>query len=240
MIVSLAGVISVWKKIGTVIERNLHFLVSFSAGVFLFVSYQLSIETIEHADSIQLGLVWILAGIFGIFVIFKLLPTFHHHHDNQMECGNHSHIDARRIILSDSLHNIGDGILLATSFSISMALGWAAALSIFIHEIIQETSEFFVLKGAGYSTKKALLINLLASSTILVGSLGASVLLNVFSVLEVPLLGLAAGSFLVVVIQDLIPQSIRVSTTKNHIFKHLMWFILGLLLMISISLFFGH
>jgi len=240
MLASLIGVVSVWKHVGAVIERNLHFLVSFSAGVFLFVTYELSHETIEHAVSVQAGLLWILAGMFGIWFIFKLLPTFHHHHDNEGEEHTHSPIDARKIILSDGLHNIGDGILIAASFLISSTLGWVAVLSIFIHEIIQEISEFFVLKGAGYSTKKSLLINFLTSGTILIGSLGGFFLLESFKAIEVPLLGLASGSFLMVVIQDLIPHSIRNSTTKLHIIKHLAWFIIGLLLMIGLSTVSGH
>jgi zinc transporter ZupT len=240
MLASLIGVISIWKHIGKIIEKNLHFLVSFSAGVFLFVTYELSHETIEHAKSIQTGLLWILVGMFSIWFIFKLLPTFHHHHDNEEGIHIHSPIDARRIILSDSLHNIGDGILIAASFLISSTLGWIAVLSIFVHEIVQEISEFFVLKGAGYSTKKSLLINFLASGTILIGSIGGFFLLNSFEQVEVPLLGIASGSFLMVVIQDLIPHSIKNSTTKIHILKHLVWFIIGILLMIGLSTISGH
>ena len=52
MLASLAGVIFVWKNLGRLIEKNLHFLVSFSAGVFLFVTYNLSLETIEHAQTL--------------------------------------------------------------------------------------------------------------------------------------------------------------------------------------------
>ena len=240
MLASLAGVIFVWKNLGRLIEKNLHFLVSFSAGVFLFVTYELSHETIEHATSVQVGLLWILLGMFGIWFIFKLLPTFHHHHDNEVEEHTHSPIDARKIILSDGLHNIGDGILISASFLISSTLGWVAVLSIFVHEIIQEISEFFVLKGAGYSTRKALLINFLTSGTILIGSLGGFFLLESFEAIEVPLLGLASGSFLMVVIQDLIPHSIKNSTTKLHIIKHLIWFLIGLILMITLNTISGH
>jgi len=235
MLASLIGVISVWKKLGQIIENNLHFLVSFSAGVFLFISYHLILETVSEAKTIQTGLFWILFGIFSIWLVFKLLPTFHHHHDNETEIHVHSQIDARRIIISDAIHNIGDGILLVTSFTVSTTLGMVATFSIFVHEIIQEISEFFVLKGAGYSTKKALIINFSTSTTILIGSLGGFFLLDNFKIFEIPLLGLASGSFLMVIIQDLIPHSIKTSTTKIHIVKHLAWFIIGLILMIGIS-----
>jgi zinc transporter ZupT len=240
ILASLVGVIFVWKNLGKIIEVNLHFLVSFSAGVFLFVSYSLSQETIEHAKTVPNGLLWIFIGMFGLWFIFKILPTFHHHHDNTDEAHVHSPIDARKIIFSDSLHNIGDGILIATSFAVNVTFGLMATLSIFIHEIIQEISEFFVLKDAGYSTKRALLINLFSSSTIFIGSLGGFFLLESFEKIEVPLLGIASGSFLMVVIQDLIPHSIKMSTSKLHVIKHIIWFLVGLLIMISVSFFSSH
>ncbi len=235
MLASLIGVISVWKHMGRLIEQNLHFLVSFSAGVFLFITYKLILEITREAESIQMGLTWILIGVLSVWLIFKFLPSFHHHHDNETEEPKHSPLDARRIIFGDAIHNMGDGLLLVTSFAINSTLGLAATISIFIHEIIQEISEFFVLKQAGYSTKKALLVNFSASATILFGSVGGFFLLKYFKFIEIPLLGLAAGSFLIVVIQDLIPHSIKTSTTKMHIIKHLTWFATGILIMIGLG-----
>ncbi len=90
----------------------------------------------------------------------------------------------------------------------------------FVHELVQEVSEFFVLKQAGYSTKKALLTNFAVSSTILIGSIGGTFLLDTFSELELPLMGIAAGAFLVVVFQDLIPHSVRKAKAKASHLKH--------------------
>jgi zinc transporter ZupT len=108
-------------------------------------------------------------------------------------------------------------------------------IGIFVHEIIQETSEFFVLKEAGFSTKKALLVNLLVSSTILIGSVGSYFLIQTFESIESILLALAAGSFLIVVIYDLIPHSIRTSSNRTHYIKHLFFFMLGILIMFGIN-----
>lgn len=241
MLASLVGVVAVWKQAGTFIEKNLGFLVSFAAGVFLFVSYSLSLEVIEHADSVGAGLMWIILGALAVLVVFKFLPHFHHHHDEKEE-GEHVHsvIDARRILLSDGLHNVGDGILIAASFAVSPVVGLIAGVSILVHELVQEVSEFFVLRQAGLSVKKALLTNFVISGTILVGALGGYFLLENFEVLELPLLGLAAGSFLIVVVHDLIPHSVRSSETKTHYLKHAGWFFAGLVLMFVVGLFAGH
>ena len=226
MLASLIGAISVWQKIGLTIEKNLHYLVSFSAGVFLLIAYELGHEAGWGA--------WILLGVASSLLLFRLLPDFHHHHDNEHNDHNHSSIDARRVIISDAIHNIGDGILLVAAFSVSSALGLATTLSIFIHEIIQEISEFFVLKQAGFTTKKALMLNFLTSSTILIGAIGGYFLLEKFEAIELPLLGITAGAFFVIVLHDLVPHSIKSIKTKKHAFQHVLWFALGAVL-ISIA-----
>ena len=52
MLASLVGVFAVWGKAGSLIEENLDFLTSFSAGVFLIVAYHLGEETLEHAGNV--------------------------------------------------------------------------------------------------------------------------------------------------------------------------------------------
>lgn len=231
MCASLVGVFSVWRRAGRVVERNLDYLTSFSAGVFLIVAYHLAEETIEHSGSIKEGLFWIFAGALLIWIIFKLLPHLHlHGHEHE----GHT-IDPRRLLISDGLHNIGDGIVLAAAFAASSALGVAAAISIFFHEVVQEISEFFVLREGGYSTRQALTLNLLVSSTVLFGALGAFFLLDLFELIEVPLLGISAGAFLVVVLGDLIPHSFRTQGGRAHIVRHVVWFGIGALSMLAIS-----
>ncbi|TSC69684.1 MAG: putative divalent heavy-metal cations transporter [Parcubacteria group bacterium Gr01-1014_56] len=238
MLVSLVGVVSLWKRAGRVVERNLHFLVSLSAGVFLVIVYHLATETIEHAG-LFIGLSAMLAGALCISVLFKLLPALHRHADHADDEAEHS-IDPRRVLLSDALHNVGDGILLAASFVAGPVVGASAAMSIAIHELLQEVSEFFILREAGYSTRKALLYNFAVSGTILVGSIGGFLALDFFEILEGPLLGFAAGAFLVVVLGDLIPHSVRHSLRTSHYVRHIALFLLGVTLMSLVALFLGH
>ena len=92
----------------------------------------------------------------------------------------HPPLDARRLLLTDGIHNAADGIFLAASYAVSPALALVAGVSIFVHEALQEISEFFVLKDAGYSTKGALVVNFLTSSTIIIGAIGGDFLLDFF------------------------------------------------------------
>lgn len=239
MLASFSGKIVAWRQMGPLIERNLHFFVSFAAGVLLVVIYQLSKEIIEHAGSLVLGLPWIALGALIVFVAFRYLPHFHHHHD---AAGDHTHsrIDANRILFSDGIHNIGDGVVIVTSFAVSTFLGVAATISILLHEVLQEISEFFVLREAGLTERQAFTYNFLVSSTILIGAIGAYFLLETFETLEVPLLGLAAGSYLVVVFHDLIPHSIGEAHARGHYLKHAVFFLVGVAFMIILVTFLPH
>ena len=240
MLTSLIGVIFTWRLFGNFIKKNTGLLVSFSAGVFLVLIAGLSLEAFEQSTTTTGPIPWMIVGILGVVLLFKVLPSFHHHHSDDHEDHTHSHLDAQKIVMSDSIHNIGDGILLAAAFGVSIPVGIAATLSIFIHEIVQEISEFFVIKQSGLSTKKSLIINFMSSSTILIGSLGGFFLLEQFESIEVPLLALSAGAFLVVVFQDLIPESVRHSKQEKNYLKHGFFFTIGIVIMLGVNSFVGH
>lgn len=240
MLVSLSGKLLTWRIWGPVVEENLHFLVSFAAGVLLVIAYNLSQEIIEHTGGLAAGLPWIAIGALVVIVAFRYLPDFHHHHDTGATVHVHSKIDARRILLSDAIHNVGDGVVIVVSFSASLFLGIASTVSILLHEILQEISEFFVLRQTGLSANKALLYNSAVSSTILIGTLGAYFLLGQFEALEVPLIGLAAGSYLIVVFHDLIPHSISRASGWNHYAIHFVFFVIGAALMMLLITYLPH
>ncbi len=234
MSASLIGVVTVWHRAGSFIEKNIDYLVSFSAGVFLVFLYGLATEAVEHAATPTWGLSWLLFGAIGIWILFRVLPAGAHIH--AYEHADHSPLDARRLLLTDGIHNAADGIFLTASYVVSPGLALIAGISIFIHEALQEISEFFVLRDAGYSTRGALVVNFLVSATILIGAVGAYFLLDLFEFLEGPLLGIAAGGILVVVLGDLIPHSLKSSTDRTHTIKHVVWFAIGGVLMFAVSL----
>ena len=115
MLASLSGKLVVWREAGPVIERNLHFFVSFAAGVLLVVTYNLAAEIAEHTGSIVSGLPWIIVGALVVLVAFRFMPSFHHHHDAEAHDHAHTMIDANRVLLSDGIHNCGHGVVIAVS-----------------------------------------------------------------------------------------------------------------------------
>jgi len=226
MLVSLTGIIFTHQIARSYIEARLSYLVSFSAGVFLITAGALALEVFHVTDSFFLGVVLIALGYLLAWGIQFLLPETHHHHDDA--CGQ-TKVGARKLIIGDAIHNVADGIVLVTAFSVSSVVGIAALVSIVIHEALQEVSEFFVLRSAGYSTSKALAVNALVSSTILIG-----VVLGYFALasheLEMLLLALSAGFFIHVVFHDLLPQPHQ-HETRNEFIAHLGVVVVGALLM---------
>jgi zinc transporter ZupT len=226
MAVSLIGILFVQKTAGAWLESRLHRLVSFAAGVFAVTATLLILEVFHVVESFFVGSALIFIGYGAAWATHYLIPESHHHHGGS--CGH----SAKKLLIGDAIHNIGDGIILVPAFMVSSALGWTVAASIIIHEAVQEISEFFVLRRAGYSVKKALLINGLVSSTILIGVLiGALALVN--SNLEGVLLAVTAGFFLHVVIHDLLPLE-RGSAKATYI-SHGVLILLGALLMFGIT-----
>lgn len=237
MLASIVGVVFIGKTAKKFLESRLTSLVSFSAGVFLVTAGALALEVFELVDNIWLGVILILIGYVLASLLYKLLPETHHHHSP--EC-NKSHRAAKKLLIGDAIHNIADGTVLVVAFSVSPALGLAATVSIFIHEALQEVSEFFVLRQAGYSTKKALTLNFLVSTTILIG-VGFGYLAVEVEGLEKVLLALSAGFFTNVVVHDLLPKR-HEHEHSGSFFKQLTLVFIGLILMSVIQAYFneGH
>jgi zinc and cadmium transporter len=232
MITSLSGIVFSYHRLGNWMEKNLGILITFSIGVFIVVTWGLLGEAFEHTD-VLITLLSIVGGILFIKIASHIIPDAHHHHDIKTE-HSHSKIDARHILLGDAVHNITDGLLLVPAFLAGTHIGIITTVGIFLHELVQEISEFFILKQTGYSTKQALIRNFIVSGTILVGVIIAFFISSIEK-LEAPLIAFAAGGFLYIIFRDLIPSTIETikRSQKNHI--HIGAFIVGIALMVGIN-----
>jgi len=236
MAASLVGVVTFWHQAGEYIESKITYLVSFASGVFIVFAYGLIEEVVIHNPAPMKGIIWILVGLIGVWLITKILPHGHEHPDHERGKGGSGHtLDPRRMIIGDTFHNITDGILLAVAFIASTSLGIVAAISVFIHELVQEMAEFFILRGSGYSVSRALKVNLATSSSILIGAIGSYFLLDAFTSLEIPILGIATGAIIITLLQDLIPHSISDGRTNHCLHKHFLAVALGVIAMLAVT-----
>jgi len=185
-------------------------LVSFAIGALLGAAF---LEIIPHAfeqgEAHQVAFA-ILGGIFGFFVLEKLLLWRHCHtencevHDPHAKAHDHGRSGAL-IVVGDTVHNFVDGVLIAAAVLHSIELGVVTAVAIIAHEIPQEVGDFLILLHSGYSRLRALAMNLLSSTATLIGGVIGYFGLQLVAGLEPILLGIVAASMIYVAVADLIP-----------------------------------
>lgn len=239
MLASLAGVFFAWKGFAKFFERNATILTNFAIGVFIAVVYTLFREAHHEGLAYTELFLWGLSGAVFLEMISRIIPGAHHHHETSHNAHIHSRLDAKRLLLGDAIHNIGDGIILVPAFFVDIRFGIATAIGIFIHEVLQEIAQFFILKTAGYSTRRALLYNFLSSSTIFIGVV---ISLNVaFSDENLAiLLAISGGGFLYVIFRDLLPDTFHVVHCTKRYFFYSTIIALGVLTMLAVSLIVPH
>jgi zinc and cadmium transporter len=235
MSASLIGIIFSWKILSDFLMTKLRHLIALASGVFTVIIYGLIKESLDNGITTTIILSFILGGLL-LETIIKLLPSKdkHHHHGPHPE-HKHTKIDARRVMISDSVHNIHDGIALVPAFLVSFHVGIGTALGILLHEIVQEISEFFIYKEAGYETKKALMWNFISSSTILLG-VAFSLFLSSIESFAHPLVAFAAGGFSYVMLKDLLPSVIRNARAEKKYFSYIISYLIGFSLMLSVTM----
>jgi zinc and cadmium transporter len=181
-------------------------LVSFAIGTLLGAAFlEIIPQAFEIGEPHRVAFS-ILGGIFGFFVLEKLLLYRHCHTEH---CEVHDAHDHGRsgtlIVVGDTVHNFVDGVLIAAAFLQSTELGVVTAVAIIAHEIPQEVGDFLILLHSGYTRLRALAVNLLSSAATLVGGVIGYYGLQFFDGLEPILLGVVAASMIYVAVADLIP-----------------------------------
>ena len=193
--------------------RLIPWLVSYAVGALLGVSMLAILpETMEALPPAHV-FTTLLVGILLFFVLEKLALWRHcHTHDCEVHDGS-----VVPVLVGDAFHNFVDGATIATMVMTSVPLGISTAVAVAAHEIPQEVGDFAILLHAGYSRRRALLVNLISG---LSSGVGALVAWMAFAWLPDALpyfLVLAAASFLYVAMADLIPGLHRGRTDANSL-----------------------
>jgi zinc and cadmium transporter len=185
-------------------------LVSFAIGALLGAAFLEVIPQAFARGEPHQAASAILGGIFGFFVLEKLLLWRHCHTEN---CEVHDQHGAAQdqgrsglfIIVGDTIHNFVDGLLIAAAFLQSTELGIITAVAIIAHEIPQEVGDFLILLHSGYTRARALAMNLLSSLATVAGGLLGYFALRAVAEWEATLLGVVGASMIYVAVADLIP-----------------------------------
>jgi zinc and cadmium transporter len=190
-------------------------LVSFAIGALLGAAFlEILPQAFESGDAHEVAIA-VLGGIFGFFVLEKLLLWRHCHtehcevHDPHDDGGRSSANDHGRsgalILVGDTVHNFVDGLLIAAAFLQSTEVGIVTAVAIIAHEIPQEVGDFLILLHSGYTRMRALAMNVLSSAATIVGGVIGYFSLQFLEAFQPTLLGIVAASMIYVAVADLIP-----------------------------------
>lgn len=189
-------------------------------GVFIHMVFRL-------ANQFSYGRVTgflVVIGVIGSLLLERAVHWHCHH--------NTSHSEPLPYVLAtgDAVHNLLDGVLIATSFLASFSTGIAALVAVIAHKIPKEFGDFGVMVEFGFSDRKALATNIGVSLFMFLGA-GIVLMLSGISSETVPLLlPLVAGNFIFIAGSDLMPLFKEEPRWKSH----LAVFSAGLLLMYAI------
>lgn len=219
-------------------EMLVPILIAFATGILLATSLLgLIPEAIEGADGEpHVIMPFILGGILFFFFLEKIV-IWRNCRDNA--CEVHSHASGPLILIGDSLHNLTDGIVIASAFLIDFALGIAAGITILVHELAHETGDFGILIHTGYSKKKAFIYNIVSSSTTIPAAIIGYYLLTPFLFIVPFLLAIAAASFIYIALSDLTPE-LHKHTSLKYSLRQLILILAGIFVMFILLSLTGH
>ena len=234
-LVSFAGVLFVAMDEKR-LKKMLLFLVSFAAGALLGGAFlHLLPESVEHGVRPSVP-IFILCGIFGFFILEKIICWRHCHIPTSEE---HPHPVGLMNLVGDGFHNLIDGMIIAGSYLVNPALGISTTMAVILHEIPQEIGDFGILVHAGYSIRRALMFNFLSALTAV---LGAILVLSIGLKSEAVsrfLVPFTIGGFVYIATADLIPELKKETNLKKSSLQ-LLFLVLGAGVMALLLLFHGH
>jgi zinc and cadmium transporter len=226
----VAGVGSVWLAAFlayALLSRFTQHLLSLAAGALLATAFtrllpeafELSMEAGVSAYALFVSL---LVGLVFFFLLDKAELWHHghehglghghshdhadHHHHGHHDSHSHHHSGGWAVLVGDSVHAFGDGILIAAAFVADPRLGVAAALAVMAHEVPHHVGDLVVLRQSLNNSRVALFRLSLAGGVTALGGLVGYLLVGALHEYLPFFLVVAASSFIYVALADLIPQ----------------------------------
>ena len=202
-LISLVGVFTIMVGVQR-LDRVVPLLISLAVGgLFGDALVHLLPEAFMDSTSAAMTSLYVIIGIMLFFLLERFLHWHHEHHAQSL---NPVHPVAYINIVSDGVHNFLDGLIIGASYLVSVPIGVATTVAVALHEVPQEQGDFGILLHAGFTPRKALLMNFLSGIIAFVGvviSLLVGPNVSEYTAFMVPL---TAGGFIYIAGSDLIPE----------------------------------
>lgn len=181
-------------------EAVLPYLIALSTGaIFGGVFIHLIFKYINKYGFTRLTGVTIASTIGGMLFLEKIIHWHCHHSESEKEPFSYM------VLIGDGIHNVFDGIIIASGFVISTQAGIVATIGIVLHKIPKEIGDFATLVKGGFSERMALLFNFGIGVFMLLGG-GVVLVFQGTKLVESVLLPVAIGSLIYIGGTDLFPE----------------------------------
>jgi len=157
-----------------------------------------------------------------------------HAHSHKETTHNHHTGGSWAVLLGDSVHAFGDGILIAAAFVADTRLGVAAALAVMAHEVPHHVGDLVVLRQSLGNAKAALIKLSLSGSVTALGGLIGYLLVGALEEYLPLFLVVAASSFIYVALADLIPQ-LQKRLSPMQTAAQVAWLFAGIALVVELG-----
>ena len=229
-LVSVAGVLTLFLK-EKILNKILLGLVGLSAGAMMGGAFlHLLPEGVERFGNSAANTPYLLT-LLGFIIYFLIEKFLHWRHCHKEHCETHTF--GYMNLIGDGVHNFIDGLIIAATLLADGSLGIIAILAIILHEAPQEMSDFGVLLYAGFKKTRALLLNYLSATTVIIGGLAGYALGATDNFVKY-LLPFAAGGFIYIAAADLLPE-IKKEKKARKFLPSLLMFLAGLAMMFLIK-----
>jgi len=255
----VAGVGSVWLAAllsFAMLARYTQHMLSLAAGALMATAFMhLLPEAFESRVGAHELFAMLLAGLVFFFVLDKAELWHHgheHHHGHGGTAHKHGHEQGHEhghdhgqgqetprsggwaVLAGDSVHALGDGILIASAFVADVRLGVVTALAVLAHEVPHHMGDLVVLRQTSGTQRAALVkVSLAGTVTALGGVIGYFLVAQLEGFLPYFLV-VASSSFVYVALADLIPQLQRRLGLRDTL-AQVLWLAAGIGLVMLIS-----
>jgi zinc and cadmium transporter len=246
-----------------VLARYTQHMLSLAAGALLGTAFlHLLPEAFESEFGAHELFLTLLIGVVFFFLLDKA-ELWHHGHEHHHEAAkgghdhrhlhNHGHAHGHdhdhahghdhgarpvsggwSVLVGDSVHCFGDGILIASAFMADLQLGFIAALAVLAHEVPHHMGDLAVLRESSGTRKAALLKVTLAGAITALGGLVGWWLVDLLRDYLTFFLVVASSSFIYVALADLIPQ-LQKRLALRETLTQIAWLMSGIVLVLLVG-----
>lgn len=190
------------------------YFLSVASGILLGAAFLGMIpKAIALTETVKIT-TFILIGILFLFTLEKIVLW---RNCGNKDCDRHSNASSSVALIGDAFHHIIDGIVITSSFLISIEVGVMVSISIAFHEIPKSLGDLSILIKNGLSRKRAFWYKVLSVSTALIFGVWSYFLSNAIKTIIPYVLSFSAASFLYLSMAQLIPEMHRKTSLKDSV-----------------------